>query len=466
MVHLDRFQCVVPCIGLLRRSGGLRGGGQCLHHLFHLHESRSLHQHAAHLGQRLPHRCQQRCHVVKMRGRAKGLRGVPRQRAQRVQPLDAACTRMGPGLGVELRPLVAHLAHIAQHQQARRGQFGQHLDGGVHGVRVGVVAVVHHGDGALAATHTQRTRTALDRRERAQAARDGVQWHARRQCTGCGGLGVGHVVAARNVQRTVQRPLRRGQDDLPGAALPLGLCAAHIGLRTTKGDAAPPRRQVLPQRGVGIARRKHGHAVFGQRGQHRAVFFGHGLHGVHEFQVLALRVVHQGHGGLGNACQQGDLAGVVHAQLDHAHAVRGVQAQQGLRYADGVVEVAARGKRGILRVRLQDGGNHLCDRGLAIAAGDRDQGQVELRTPRSSQVAQGLQAVGHFDARQPGGLQAALGQGGHSAAGAGLGQKVVGVKALTAQGHEQIARLQGARVRVHARQGRGAIAHQACARLA
>ncbi len=48
-----------------------------------------------------------------------GLHGVGAQGAQRKQLLDAARTGVRTGLGVELRPLVAHLAHVAQHQQAR-----------------------------------------------------------------------------------------------------------------------------------------------------------------------------------------------------------------------------------------------------------------------------------------------------------------------------------------------------------
>ena len=51
-------------------------------------------------------------------------------------------------------------------------------------------------------------------------------------------------------------------------------------------------------------------------------------------------------------------------------------------------------------------------------------------------------------------------QGGRSAAGLGLGQEGVGVKALALERDKQIARLQGAGVGVHTGQGRGAITHQ------
>jgi hypothetical protein len=67
--------------------------------------------------------------------------------------LDAARAR-GAHLGVEGRPLVAHLAHVAQHQQARAGQLGQHVDG-AHRVGVGVVGVVDQRE--RAAAPAQRT---------------------------------------------------------------------------------------------------------------------------------------------------------------------------------------------------------------------------------------------------------------------------------------------------------------------
>ena len=65
-----------------------------LHDPFHLHEPRSLHQHAARLGCGLAHRFEQRCHVVEMPCiRPEGLHGVNAERSQREQPADAAPAR-------------------------------------------------------------------------------------------------------------------------------------------------------------------------------------------------------------------------------------------------------------------------------------------------------------------------------------------------------------------------------------
>ena len=180
--------------------------------------------------------------------------------------------------------------------------------------------------------------------------------------------------------------------------------------------------------------------------------------------MLALGVVDQHHRGLGNGGQLGNLAGVVHAQLQHRHAVMhfGVLAQpqhlQG--QADVVVEVAGGGERRVALPGLQDGPQHLGDGGLAIAARDRDHGQPQAGAPAPRQLLQGQPGIGHLQARQATVGQATLGQRRRSAGGARLGQKVMRVEALAAQGHEQVARLQAAAVAVHPQQRRGRVAPQ------
>ena len=177
--------------------------------------------------------------------------------------------------------------------------------------------------------------------------------------------------------------------------------------------------------------------------------------------MLALGVVHQGHAGAGDVGQVGDLARVVHAQLDHRRLMRGGEAQQRQRQAHVVVEVALRGQGRIALVGAQHGGQHLRDGGLAVAAGHGYQRQIKLSAPAGRQRAQGRQGVGHLNAGQARRLQPAMGNGGGGAGRAGLGQKGVGVETLALQGHEQVAGLQRAGVGVHARQRRGAVAHQA-----
>jgi hypothetical protein len=67
---------------------------------------------------------------------------VRTQRTGGPDVFDAGALRRLADFGVELRALAADLAHVAQHQPARAGQGGQHLNRGEHGIGVGVVAVV------------------------------------------------------------------------------------------------------------------------------------------------------------------------------------------------------------------------------------------------------------------------------------------------------------------------------------
>ena len=175
----------------------------------------------------------------------------------------------------------------------------------------------------------------------------------------------------------------------PVPALPLRIQQAHAvagfstcGWRVAEGDAAPCTGEAAPQGRVDIVCGKNGHAMGGQGADHSPVFGRDRVHRVHEFQVLALRVVHQRHGGLCHRAELCDFARVVHPEFDHADAVFAAQAQDGQRHANVVVQVALRGqRRAVRRMQMQDGSNHLRDRGFAVAAGDADQGQMPLRAP-------------------------------------------------------------------------------------
>ena len=176
--------------------------------------------------------------------------------------------------------------------------------------------------------------------------------------------------------------------------------------------------------------------------------------------MLKLGIVDQGHGGLRHGGQFGNFAGVVHAKLDHTRLVRGSQAQQRQRHADIVVEIAFGGKCLLAPELLQDGRDHLRDGGLAVATGDCYQRQLELRAPAGSQLAQRRFAVSHLQARQARFGQALLCQGGNGALGAGLPEKIMGIKSLTLERNKQVTGAQAARVRVNARKSHAGIAHQ------
>ena len=95
--------------------------------------------------------------------------------------------------------------------------------------------------------------------------------------------------------------------------------------------------------------------------------------------------------------------------------------------------------------RAQDRPQHLLGRGLADAAGDRDQAAAEPGARIAAEPVQRRQRVVHQ--QQPGGVRH---DPMHHRAGRALGQRVgdevVTVAGFTAQRDEQIARLQRARV--------------------
>ena len=271
---------------------------------------------------------------------------------------------------------------------------------------------------------------------------------------------------ARDAQAVAQRTHRRAHPHRPGLARPHGGGAVHIGpfqvigllVLDGKTHVSACAGHPQPQQAEDIVRREHGHAVGPQGCNHRAVLLRHRLRVGHELQVLALRVVHQRHRGPCHVGQRLDFTGVVHAQLHHRHLVLCIQAQQGQRHANVVVEVALRGQHGLRLEGAQNRRHHLCDRGLAVTARHSDQGQLELRAPACGQLAQGVFAISHHQTGQTGASQSGvrcitLAQGGYGALGLGLGQVVVAVKALALECHEEVARHQAAGVGVHTLHG-------------
>jgi hypothetical protein len=135
--------------------------------------------------------------------------------------------------------------------------------------------------------------------------------------------------------------------------------------------------------------------------------------------------------------------------------------QQRERQADVVVQVALRGEVRLGVPGAQDGRDHLRHRGLAVAAGHRDQRQPVLHAPGMGQRAERELAVLDLDAGHARGQLAGLGDRRDRALVARLGEEIVGVEALAPQRDEQVARLQRAGVGVHALHLHFTVAHQA-----
>ena len=187
---------------------------------------------------------------------------------------------------------------------------------------------------------------------------------------------------------------------------------------------------------------------------------------MHELEVLALRVVDQRHGGRRDAREVGDLARVVHAELDRAAAMLRAQAQQSERQADVVVEVAERREHRLVAcVPPQDRSEHLLYGGLAVGAHDRDERRCKALPPVARKVAESQPRVLDHERRQR--LLAGVAPVDHRRCGAARGslrEELVPVEALAAQRHEELPRAQLAAVRRYALErrvaARGARAEQ------
>ncbi len=138
---------------------------------------------------------------------------------------------------------------------------------------------------------------------------------------------------------------------------------------------------------------------------------GAGNAGLAVGKVLNVRRAHVGdHApvGRGNQRQRGDLAGVVHAHLDHRDLVLRLQAQQLQRQAEAVVQIAL----GLEHVELcaQRRGNRFLGGGLAGRAGDGHHAPAPLAAHVRGQGLQRKQRV--FGDEQRHG-QRGVGQRGH-----------------------------------------------------
>ena len=146
---------------------------------------------------------------------------------------------------------------------------------------------------------------------------------------------------------------------------------------------------------------KHGDAVVGQRLEHRAVLDSGCLGSGEELLVLALRVVHQRHRRLRQPREPGDLADMVHAELDHRGAMAGASDSSVSGTPTSLLRLPRVANAASLPTcAAQDRGDHLLDGGLAVAAGDGDQRQPEAGAPAGGDPAERLAAVRHQQCRR------------------------------------------------------------------
>ena len=216
-------------------------------------------------------------------------------------------------------------------------------------------------------------------------------------------------------------------------------------LHHAEGPLAQTGSQFPPQRREAIIGVEHEGPVGTETVDDLGLGPRNALEAAETLQMCPAGVVQHRHVGLHQAGQVVDLACVTGAHLDHGEALV-AQAAQGQGDADIVVQVAAR--RQHRPAAHQDRRDHLLERGLAVAAGNRDHPRSTAQTPLPSQVSQSTQRVVDLDRGQPGGGRA-RDQGSGGAAFLRDVQIVVAVKVGAAQRHEQLVALQGAGVSTH-----------------
>ena len=174
---------------------------------------------------------------------------------------------------------------------------------------------------------------------------------------------------------------------------------AHPHVRAGAGaerDAAAVPRQLPPQSRVRIVGVDHRRRIVGQVLDQLPLCAGDAFDAAEPFEMRRGALGDDPHRRPGQSGEGGDLAGMVRSELDHCGAVPGIDAAQRERDADLVVEIAAGG--GDRARSPEDRGDHVLDRGLAVAPGDPDQEKVaEAAPPRRGEPAERLHRIARED---------------------------------------------------------------------
>jgi hypothetical protein len=284
----------------------------------------------------------------------------------------------------------------------------------------------------------------------ARGGGDGLGRQPRGVRGGRGGQEVGQVVRAHERQGHVQRAATDPQVEAharqAAAPVPGGDLARAL---APEPDHAPGVAPAHPQQ-VLVVGVEHRHAAGPEPLQDLGLGLGDGLQRVEELQVHGGHAGDHGHVGLRQPRQLAQLAGVVHAQLQHGRALLREQPQQCQRQAVPVVQVALGLEH--RAERAQQGRRDLLGGGLADRAGDDQHGQPRRPARGAREVGQGARGVRHAHESQAARrLDGAVHQRGPGAAVAGGREVVVAVQPLAVDGHEQLARQQRARVDRHPR---------------
>jgi len=217
---------------------------------------------------------------------------------EEVQAFDPGGAGITADLGVECRAVRSDFTHVAQYQEFRARGAREHLDRGDDRIRIGVIGIVEDDAAALAGLFLQPP---PHRFESGEPARNRGQANASRRGSRGSREGIAHVVHPGRVQTDRHLPLWGAQYDFAAEIAQFETAAHGRGPLETEVEHSPWRAHAAPILGIGVIGIDHRHAVRGQRREHRAVLVRHVGHALHEFLMLALGIVHQGHGRLRDA---------------------------------------------------------------------------------------------------------------------------------------------------------------------
>lgn len=197
------------------------------------------------------------------------------------------------------------------------------------------------------------------------------------------------------------------------------------------------------------ARAAQGEAAGAERVEKDGFFAGDGLEVAEGFEVRGSDERDDGDVGLDHRGERGHLAGSADAGFDHGKAVaRGIEPRERERHAQVIVEVAFGGKD-VARIGGKEEGQQVFGGRLAGAAGDADHGTAESAAVFARDRLEGGERVGDDELGEPGEGGIAGGrrhESGGRAGSAGGGEVIVAIALRGAQGDEDLAGAERARV--------------------
>ena len=295
---------------------------------------------------------------------------------------------------VHLGRLRAQFQHVAEHGDALPvyAQLGpaEHVEGGVHGGWVGVVAVVDQLEHAAGQVDQVALATRLGRLDTRQLGRRGGRIRPNSGDSSQDRQRIRDPMGARQADIEFQMPAQDIGADAAAAGFERAIGKPYVcpGVLAEPNDPREARRirfvgQVIEERVVPV---EHGHTVRAHALEDFRLGRGDFLDRGEISDVRGLDVGDKGHAGMQERGQLANLARMVHAQLEDT--VNGVarHARQAERQAPMVVQAAGAGRR--RRLRSETTGERFLGAGLAYAAGDADEARAAAFARRGAQGAQ------------------------------------------------------------------------------